>query len=129
MRAVGQELLESCSDLRRFCARRGRDWEAYDAISALTSRIALLADTPEIAAAAFEVRFKAEELFHRPHVMPESILRLILEDRLQKLEAHVRTKLAAQRERRAPGQHGRRATDPASAQGAAGSRRTEPTRA
>jgi hypothetical protein len=113
MRSAREDLLQSCDELRALCAGPVVPGSSatFDEVCVITRRIGELSRSPEIAASALDVRFKAEDLFHRTHQMSESILRLMLEDRLQRLDALVRTRTGTPRDRRAPGQHGRRASD------------------
>jgi hypothetical protein len=112
MRSGREDLLQSCQELRTLCGRAVVPGAStFSEVCVITRRIGDLSRSPEIAASALDVRFKAEDLFHRTHQMSESILRLMLEDRLQRLDALVRTTTGTPRDRRAPGQHGRRASD------------------
>ena len=111
-RSPREDLLQSCQELRAICARPIDAGAAtFDEVCAIVRRIGDLAASPEIGAVALDVRFKAEDLFARTHHLSESILRFLLEDRLQRLDALVRVRFGTPRDRRMPGQRGRRADD------------------
>ncbi|MGE5638707.1 MAG: hypothetical protein ACM30H_01320, partial [Clostridia bacterium] len=72
------------------------------------------AGRPTIGAQALDVRFKAEDLYARPHLMAEPLLRAILVERLHRLEAAVRANSGEESfpaERRNNVRAGRRWTD------------------
>jgi hypothetical protein len=112
MRAPREDLLLACQELRALCARPVASGVAtFDEICPIVSRISDACASPEVAACALDVRFKAEDLFRRTHLTSESVLRFMLEDRVQRLDALVRVAVRTPRDRRSPGRHGRRATD------------------
>lgn len=112
VRTPREDLLQSCHELRTLCARPlDAGAPTFDEVCAVVRRIGDLAASPEIGSIALDVRFKAEDLFARSHHLSESILRFLLEDRLQRLDALVRVKFGTTRDRRSPGRRGRRATD------------------
>lgn len=112
VRTPREDLIQSCSELRALCARPLESGAAtFDEVCVVVRRIGDLAASPEIGSIALDVRFKAEDLFTRTHHLSESILRFLLEDRLQRLDALVRAKFGTPRDRRAPGRRGRRASD------------------
>jgi hypothetical protein len=105
-----EKLLQNTQELRALCARSLGTEGTFKEVCSLVGSIADLSASPAIAASALDVRFKAEDLFHRPHLLSEAILRLMLEDRLQRLDALIRAS-GSSSDRRAPGQRGRRASD------------------
>jgi hypothetical protein len=106
-----QELLVLIEVLRKLSRLPADRPEVYERIRSIAGAIERHAPGPDIAALALDARFKAEDLFDRPHLMPEETLREMLETRLQRLEALARASVAPERDRRKPGVHGRRATD------------------
>jgi hypothetical protein len=112
VRTVREDLLQASQELRYLCSHPVEPRSSSFAdICRITTRVADLAATPEIAGCALEVRLKAEDLFQRPHQMPESVLRHLLVGRLQHLDALIRASSGTPRNRRAAGVHGRRASD------------------
>jgi hypothetical protein len=112
MRTPREDLLLSCEELRSLCARPVEAGSStFDHICFVLRRLSDLSASSEIAMCALEVRFKAEDLFNRAHLTSEAVLRVLLDDRVQHLDALMRMSTGAPRDRRSPGRHGRRATD------------------
>ena len=109
-----QEALVMVAELRRLCALPAMPG-AFERIDRIARTLQQDATVPAIAAQALDVRFRAEDVYARPHLMPEPILRQMLDQRLHRLEATVRASLSDAPvipvERRSNGRAGRRATD------------------
>lgn len=112
MRMQREDLLLSCQELRALCARAVEPGSStFDHIRFVLRRISELSASPEIVDCALDVRFKADDLFNRAYLTSEAVLRVLLEDRVQRLDALVRVSPDTPRDRRLPGQHGRRTSD------------------
>jgi hypothetical protein len=111
MALARHELLALIDMLRKLSRLPSDRPEVYERIRCIAGAIERHAPGPDLAVLALDVRFKAEDLYERPHLMPEETLREMLEVRLHRLEALARASLAPERERRKPGVRGRRASD------------------
>jgi len=109
-----EQVLKLVEQLKSLCRLPAGDRDVFERICALIRSIHEDAAAPSIAALALDVRFKSEDIHVRPYLMPEAVLRQMLEDKLLLLEATVRVSPALA-ERRATGNLGRRASDRAAA--------------
>src|SRR4051794_40093121 len=109
-----ETLLRDIAELRSLCALPESPG-VFERIDALVRGIQQNAGVPSVAAEALDVRFRAEDVYARPHLMPVQILRQILNERLHRLEAMARASMAdiplIPSERRSDGRGGRRASD------------------
>jgi hypothetical protein len=105
-----EEVLRLVEQLKLVCRLPSGEPQVFERSCALTQSIQDYSATPSVAALALQVRFKSEDVYHRPHLMPEGVLRQMLDDKLQLLEATVRANWAPV-ERRSAGNMGRRAGD------------------
>ena|SRR6185369_5075322 len=114
MRFDQQELLDRIAELRRLCTLPAAPG-VYERIDRVAKSIQQDAGVPAVAAQALDVRFRAEDIYVRPHLMPEQVLRQMLNDRLHRLEAVARASTAPTPlvpvERRSNARTGRRASD------------------
>jgi hypothetical protein len=114
MELTRHELLEHIAELRCLCAQAPMP-DLFDRIDRAARAIQLGCGIPAVAAQALDVRFRAEDVFARPHLMPELVLREMLSERLHRLEATARASTAAVPlvpvDRRSNGRSGRRASD------------------
>jgi hypothetical protein len=104
-----EQVLNLVEQLKSVCRLRVGEPEVFERICGLIQSIRDDA-TPSVAALALEVRFKSEDLYVRPYLMPGTVLRQMLEDKLLLLEATVRANPQPVERRRA-GNMGRRASD------------------
>ena len=107
MTATREELLELVTQLKMQCRLALGMPEVFERICGLAKTIAASSPDPAVSGALINVLFKADDLFRRPHLQPETILRQMLDDRLYRLEATVRASVeeptAPRIERRNPG--------------------------
>jgi hypothetical protein len=106
-----EQLLKLVEQLKAACRLRVGEPEVFEHICGLIRSIRDDATAPSIAALALEVRFKSEDVYVRPYLMPETVLRQMLEDKLLLLEATVRANTPPVERRRHAGNLGRRASD------------------
>ena len=85
-----EQLLELVAQLKLDCRMPTRMPEAFQRICALARSIAGSSPNPAVSSAVMSVLFKADDLFRRPHLQPEAVLRQMLDDRLYRLEAVIR---------------------------------------
>jgi len=108
------EMLALIRELRALAAR-DQAAGTYEMIDRIAKAIQDHSGVPAIAAQALDVRFRAEDVYARPHLMPEALLRERLKERLQRLEATVVASTAevplVPVERRSNDRAGRRASD------------------
>ena len=120
MRANQEELLNNVDRLKMQCQLPIGTPAAFESICALAKSIADSSPDSAVSRLVMDVLFKADDIFRRQHLLPEPLLRQMLDDRLHRLEATVRAspELAILRiERRKPSSaqsdpvSGRRGTD------------------
>jgi len=105
MRANQEELLNNVARLKLRCQLPIGTPGAFDSICALARSVADSSPDSAVSRLVMDVLFKADDLFRRQHLLPEPVLRQMLDDRLHRLEATVRAspELAMLRiERRGP---------------------------
>jgi hypothetical protein len=105
-----EQLLKLVEQLTDACRVPGGGAGTFERICALLRSIETLAAAPAITALLLDVRFRAEDVYARTHLMPEAVLRQMLSDRLQLLAATLRAGNPGY-DRRRPGSRGRRASD------------------
>jgi hypothetical protein len=110
-----EQLLKLIEQLKSLCRLPAGDRDVFERICALIRSIQEDAPAPSIAALALDVRFKSEDIHVRPYLMPEAVLRQMLEDKLLLLEATARISPALVERRGAGNNLGRRASDRAAA--------------
>lgn len=90
MQAQRQELLRLVSELRGRCEAPAATARPFDAIRALSRSIRERSPSLAVWRLAGEVEFKAADLFREPRLQEEFLLRSVLGDRINRLEATIR---------------------------------------
>jgi hypothetical protein len=85
-----EQLLELVAQLKMDCRMPIGMPQAFERVCALARSIAGTSPDPAVSSALISVLFKADDLFRRPHLQPEAVLRQMLDDRLYRLEAVIR---------------------------------------
>ena len=85
-----EELLENVAQLKAQCRSPIGEPATFERICALAKSIAGSSADSAVSSVMMDVLFRADDLFRRPHLQSEAVLRQILDDRLYRLEATVR---------------------------------------
>jgi hypothetical protein len=85
-----EELLRLVEDLRRNCDAPSGRLERLVTIQELSGSIAREAESGEVWRLAKEIEFKVQDLYRDARLQEEHVLRHVLRDRLNRLEAIVR---------------------------------------